>query len=129
MADFVRHNSNSAGFGRSHIDVVESGLPVLPKLTDYDILFLQRRNGAHYVAVLLARSGYRVLVLDWDFEAPGIEHFFQEFIDIDRLRKKIRTVDILTQGGHPFGAAAAPRHVERRFVHITSKAEPCRFRR
>jgi MinD-like ATPase involved in chromosome partitioning or flagellar assembly len=28
------------------------------------------------VAVLLARWGYRVLVVDWDLEAPGLHHYF-----------------------------------------------------
>src|SRR5262252_1220498 len=28
------------------------------------------------VAVLLARWGQRVLVIDWDLEAPGLERFF-----------------------------------------------------
>jgi MinD-like ATPase involved in chromosome partitioning or flagellar assembly len=28
------------------------------------------------VAVLLARWGYRVLVIDWDLEAPGLHHYF-----------------------------------------------------
>ncbi len=32
------------------------------------------------VAVLLARWGYRVLAIDWDLEAPGLTHYFGEFI-------------------------------------------------
>jgi MinD-like ATPase involved in chromosome partitioning or flagellar assembly len=31
------------------------------------------------VAVLLARRGLRVLIVDWDLEAPGIEHYFSYF--------------------------------------------------
>ena len=30
------------------------------------------------VAVLLARWGYRVLVIDWDLEAPGLHHYFKD---------------------------------------------------
>ena len=30
-------------------------------------------------AVLLAASGYRVLVVDWDLEAPGLDKFFENF--------------------------------------------------
>ncbi|MGB0505750.1 MAG: KGGVGR-motif variant AAA ATPase [Pikeienuella sp.] len=29
------------------------------------------------IACLLAREGKRVLIVDWDLEAPGLEHFFQ----------------------------------------------------
>lgn len=29
------------------------------------------------VACLLAREGRRVLVIDWDLEAPGLHRFFQ----------------------------------------------------
>ena len=31
------------------------------------------------VAVLLARQGARVLVIDWDLEAPGLEEYFDDF--------------------------------------------------
>src|SRR5215831_12610747 len=31
------------------------------------------------IAVLLARRGLRVLVVDWDFEAPGLERYFSYF--------------------------------------------------
>src|SRR5215467_9888199 len=31
------------------------------------------------VAVLLARRGLRVLVVDWDLEAPGLERYFSYF--------------------------------------------------
>ena len=30
------------------------------------------------IAALLAKWGKRVLLVDWDLEAPGIEHFFFE---------------------------------------------------
>ncbi|NUT48577.1 MAG: AAA family ATPase [Saccharothrix sp.] len=32
------------------------------------------------VAVLLARWGYRVLVVDWDLEAPGLHHYFRSVL-------------------------------------------------
>jgi formylglycine-generating enzyme required for sulfatase activity len=31
------------------------------------------------IAVLLARKGLRVLAVDWDLEAPGLERYFREF--------------------------------------------------
>lgn len=35
------------------------------------------------VGVVLARWGYRVLLIDWDFEAPGLESFFLAYLDKD----------------------------------------------
>jgi MinD-like ATPase involved in chromosome partitioning or flagellar assembly len=32
------------------------------------------------VALLLARWGYRVLAVDWDLEAPGLHHYFDELL-------------------------------------------------
>ncbi|MBN6034746.1 KGGVGR-motif variant AAA ATPase [Amycolatopsis sp. 195334CR] len=32
------------------------------------------------VAVLLARWGYRVLTVDWDLEAPGLQHYFAKVL-------------------------------------------------
>jgi len=32
------------------------------------------------VAWILAANGYRVLVADWDLEAPGLDHFYQPFL-------------------------------------------------
>jgi len=29
-------------------------------------------------AVLLAKWGYKTLIVDWDLEAPGLEHFFKK---------------------------------------------------
>ena len=31
------------------------------------------------VAFLLAQHGHRVLAIDWDLEAPGLERYFEEF--------------------------------------------------
>src|SRR5688500_9708404 len=37
------------------------------------------------IAVLLARRGLRVLMIDWDLEAPGIENYFSSFkVDTDK---------------------------------------------
>lgn len=42
------------------------------------------------VAVLMARWGYRVLVVDWDLEAPGLEYFFRELRPgVSQLRAKL----------------------------------------
>jgi len=33
------------------------------------------------IAVLLARQGNRVLTIDWDLEAPGLERYFEPYLD------------------------------------------------
>ncbi len=33
------------------------------------------------VSVLLAKWGHKILVVDWDLEAPGLEHFYKDYID------------------------------------------------
>lgn len=35
------------------------------------------------IAVILSQLGKRVLVVDWDLEAPGLERYFSTFIDAD----------------------------------------------
>ena len=32
------------------------------------------------IAVLLAQRGHRVLIIDWDLEAPGLHRFFQSYL-------------------------------------------------
>lgn len=43
------------------------------------------------VAVLLARWGYRVLAIDWDLEAPGLQHYFGPLL---RRRPKGGVIDL-----------------------------------
>ena len=46
-------------------------------------------------AVLLATWGHKVLMIDWDLEAPGLEHFFEQFIDIELVKSKGGIIDLL----------------------------------
>jgi GAF domain-containing protein/cellulose biosynthesis protein BcsQ len=49
------------------------------------------------VSVLLARWGSKVLVVDWDIEAPGIEYFFRPFIaKPEEIEGKGGVVDLLS---------------------------------
>jgi hypothetical protein len=49
------------------------------------------------VATLLAKWGYRTLIVDWDLEAPGLENFFNEYIDASKISKNQKgIVDLLT---------------------------------
>jgi tetratricopeptide (TPR) repeat protein/MinD-like ATPase involved in chromosome partitioning or flagellar assembly len=47
------------------------------------------------VAVLLAQWGYKVLIVDWDLEAPGIEQYFKQFIDLRTASNHKGVVDLL----------------------------------
>jgi internalin A len=47
------------------------------------------------VSILLNKWGYRVLIVDWDLEAPGLEHFFRDFIDLEIIKNKIGIINLL----------------------------------
>jgi cellulose biosynthesis protein BcsQ len=47
------------------------------------------------IAVLLAQWGYKTLIIDWDLEAPGLENFFSQYINIDTVVKKKGLIDLL----------------------------------
>ena len=44
------------------------------------------------IAVVLAKWGRKVLIVDWDLEAPGLEYFFYDRVKdqstLDLIRKK-----------------------------------------
>ena len=52
------------------------------------------------VSIQLARWGHKVLVVDWDIEAPGLEHFYSDFVDIEGVKKQIGIVDLLQIDNH-----------------------------
>jgi hypothetical protein len=47
------------------------------------------------VAVLLARWGYKTLIVDWDLEAPGLEYFFKDYLDAGAAAGREGIVDLL----------------------------------
>src|SRR3954447_26186694 len=53
------------------------------------------------VAALLAKVGRRVLIIDWDLEAPGLEKYFQDTLSIPRA-KSSGVLDLVTnyRGGN-----------------------------
>ncbi|HZI19737.1 MAG TPA: pentapeptide repeat-containing protein [Pyrinomonadaceae bacterium] len=54
-----------------------------------------RTMGLANVAVLLARWGYKTLIVDWDLEAPGLEYFFKDYIDAEAAAQSKGVVDLL----------------------------------
>ncbi len=51
------------------------------------------------VAALLARWGYKVLAVDWDLEAPGLEQFFAGHLNRDELHRREGVIDLLERRG------------------------------
>jgi len=49
------------------------------------------------VAVLLSKWGYKILIVDWDLEAPGLEYFLKDYLDWKTIEQREGVIDILTQ--------------------------------
>ena len=47
------------------------------------------------IAVLLAQWKYKVLIVDWDLEAPGLEYFFKDYIKLDVASQQMGIIDLL----------------------------------
>lgn len=47
------------------------------------------------IGVLLSNWGYKTLMIDWDLEAPGLENFFENFIELEEAKHKPGLIDIL----------------------------------
>ncbi|MBI5633480.1 MAG: TIR domain-containing protein [Nitrospirae bacterium] len=47
------------------------------------------------VGVLLSQWGYKVLMIDWDLEAPGLEYFYQDYLDVGEIEKQQGIIDLL----------------------------------
>lgn len=48
------------------------------------------------VGVILAEWGYKVLLIDWDLEAPGLENFFSKYIrDLKNIKLQKGLIDLL----------------------------------
>jgi Mrp family chromosome partitioning ATPase len=49
------------------------------------------------IAVLMAAWGKRVLVVDWDLEAPGVEHFLAERAELASIQQGKGLIELLTE--------------------------------
>ena len=47
------------------------------------------------IAVLLAQWRYKVLIADWDLEAPGLEYFFTDYLNLEEVTQQIGIIDLL----------------------------------
>jgi len=53
------------------------------------------------IAVLLAQWGKKILTVDWDLEAPGLEHYFSEFINPRMIAERPGVLDLLSTTRDP----------------------------
>lgn len=49
------------------------------------------------VGMLLAQWGNKTLVIDWDLEAPGLENYYKDFMNLEQVAGKPGLIDILLQ--------------------------------
>jgi MinD-like ATPase involved in chromosome partitioning or flagellar assembly len=82
------------------------------------------------IAILLAQRGHRVLVVDWDLEAPGIEKYFS---DLQLAQSGLGLLSLLSDvasGGDPnyvdftWKASALDGAFEFSFLHSGREADP-----
>jgi len=48
------------------------------------------------IAFVLARRGFRTLIVDWDLEAPGLEAYYRELVDPKMAAEQPGVIDLLT---------------------------------
>lgn len=47
------------------------------------------------IGVLMGTWGYKILLIDWDLEAPGMENYFCHQIDVKQVQQKKGLIDLL----------------------------------
>lgn len=47
------------------------------------------------IGVLMAGWGYKILLIDWDLEAPGMENYFCHHLDVATVQQKKGLIDLL----------------------------------
>ncbi len=47
------------------------------------------------IGVLMAGWGYKILLIDWDLEAPGMENYFQHHLNVAQVQSKRGLIDLL----------------------------------
>ncbi|WP_085032745.1 KGGVGR-motif variant AAA ATPase [Ensifer aridi] len=75
------------------------------------------------VAFLAAQNGYRVLVMDWDLEAPGLPYYFRGLVDgaeLKNLKEAAGILDLMWQWRNSLSAAKSQRQVEGLFDEYES---------
>ena len=47
------------------------------------------------IGVVMSRWGYKVLLIDWDLEAPGLENYFHQHLNVEEVKQKKGLIDLL----------------------------------
>ncbi len=47
------------------------------------------------VAAILAKWGYKTLMIDWDLEAPGLENYYRAYLDVNAVMKQNGLINLL----------------------------------
>lgn len=79
------------------------------------------------VAWMLALNGNRVLVIDWDLEAPGIHRYFHPFLEDKELRETAGLIDMVENLAAQAAASSAPLGLDQ--VDIIDYIEPLEWPR
>lgn len=79
------------------------------------------------VAWLLALNGYRVLVIDWDLEAPGVHRYFHPFLDDKELQSTEGLIDMVESLAAQAAASSEPLNTDQ--VDIINYVEPLEWPR
>jgi WD40 repeat protein len=81
------------------------------------------------IAWILASNGYRVLTVDWDLEAPGLQHYWSPFLVDKRLNHTKGIIDIVHEFSlealtpplaHQPGKSANKQQIGGSLIHPTS---------
>lgn len=70
------------------------------------------------VAALLSKWEHKVLIVDWDLEAPGLEFFYRDFIDIKAVCHREGVIDILTKASAGNGQPSVLKNWAKSLVKI-----------
>lgn len=111
----------------------ESPLANLPAAKGRIISFYSYKGGtgrsmaAANIAWMLALSGNRVLVIDWDLEAPGIHRYFHPFLEDKELLESPGLLDMVENLAAHAATASAPLDTE--LVDIIDYIEPLEWPR
>lgn len=46
------------------------------------------------IATLMSQWGYKTLLVDWDLEAPGLEYYFKNYLDVQDIAQREGLVDL-----------------------------------
>ncbi|HKT06044.1 MAG TPA: hypothetical protein VJT31_41590, partial [Rugosimonospora sp.] len=70
------------------------------------------------VAWILAANGYRVLVVDWDLESPGLHRFFRPFLSPGMLTSSAGVIDLIRKFEAEAARTADPEQLARELASV-----------